>query len=151
MGKRGVRFVIPHNIFEAMVEKILMPIMNVAEYNWLIDNLDVFTRDTSEDWKNKDPYIIENGSKFKKRIGNANYSVIEGSFIAFPTNAKCYAIEKWEEFLKSDAKLIFWIIDQWECYFLSKEPELIELIYDNAINSSYNHVSYLYENDFAGF
>jgi hypothetical protein len=151
MDKRGVRFVIPHNIFKAMVEKILVPIMNVAVYNWIIDDLDVFTKNMSEEWKNKDPYIIENGLKFKKRIGSANYSVIEGRFIAFPTKAKWCDINTWEEFLKSDAKLMLWIIDQWECYFFSKEPELIELIYNNATNSCYNHISYLYENDFMGF
>ena len=145
--KRGLTFDIP-NTFGQFAADILKP-FPISAYTWFIGDGEAYTdfkEDTDTDLFPQNQRIIE-GHELRQRLEGNSYYMIFAELKAFPSGMVT-EINTYEEYLKSSCELVILIAD---CSYVSlycKDPDMLEALYQQAVQCGFLHVDYVTdEND----
>lgn len=122
----------------------LLKHINFEDYDWYIDNIEVYTRDGQDaGWNYDSPVSGQN----IRRIFNDQYSLIFGEFIGFPSGADASKPNTYEEFVNSSAEIVILVVDAYYHDVYCKSASLIEVLYKDLIRLGADEVAYIDEND----
>lgn len=135
---RGVSFEIPQTMSDALWG--ILGHLNVAKYYWY--NIESQTEVWAEhegDFFNKGCY---DGESFSKCIRSPHYIVFL-KLQAYLSEGKFYDIHTYDEFLKSDSKILLLVYD---CAFVEiylKDQDVANIIYQSAEAARFKAVQYI--------
>ncbi|PQZ52792.1 MULTISPECIES: DUF2691 family protein [Bacillus] len=132
--KRGIFVDIP-NEYTNLLWKVLRPV-DITVFDWRVENEESYlvVRDGigselfSEDKK------IMNGLELKKLIKDNIYYLIFADLKAYPKGEALGEIETYEEFKESKCEVVVLVADGDYIQIYAKDQEVIELMYENALN-----------------
>ena len=94
---------------------------------------------------NADQFLFEkeyyDETDFKKIINEQKYYLIFLSIELYKNNPSSEQIRNYDDFLKSDCELFLRIIDSTLVYICTKNKEILDIIYNNAIENNFSNVS----------
>lgn len=112
---------------------------------WHISEEEVYNEMNQSIFKNS--YI--DGETFLKIIQEKSYTVIFANIKAYPPYSTPNYIENYDEFIKSECKLVILCSDVFYYEIYSKDNSIIEIIKNNAIKNNISDLEYITEeNDY---
>ncbi|MGE7604411.1 DUF2691 family protein [Peribacillus sp. NPDC097675] len=145
--KKGISFEIP-NEYGTFIGEVLKPI-DITVFSWRIGNGEsyiIVDDELDEELFTEDKKVIE-GAELKTLLENNIYYIIFADLQAYP-KGEFSDIETYEEFIESQCELILLVVDSCYITIYCKNKETIELLYKNAIESGFEDVEYITdEND----
>lgn len=91
----------------------------------------------------KDSYI--DGERFLKIIQEKNYSVISANIKAYPPNSVPKHIEDYNEFIRSECKMVILCSDVFYYEIYAADSSVIETIKSNVIKGNISDLEYITE------
>lgn len=145
---RGVSFEIPNEYGRYLME-ILKPI-NISSFDWYSGGEEAYVANGSEMGPLFHGEIFGlGGSELKRILAQSNQYVIFANLKAFPKGQPVIDVLNYAEFLNSNCQLVLLVVDSSYVTIYCKEEDVLEKLYLNAINSCYEKVRYITdENDF---
>ena len=140
---RGIKFKIP-NKWGYVLKDILKDIS--------LENYIVKINEDNEIWIENNKQLLEEkiieGEKFSKLISKNLYYTIFANIHIYEKGSKISNIKTYEEFLKSDCKIIILIIDSVDVYIYVRNKEILNRIELNAKENKLKNIKYITdEND----
>lgn len=142
----GIEFKIP-NEYGRFLREILEQI-NLDKYIWKIEEDEIYVNDNKE---SNDDFLFKNSmyknADFKRIIAQEDY------YIVF-ANIKLYIkqdniiINTYKDFMESSCILILLITDSEFVEIYSKDENLLDEIYDNALKNKFCNICYITKDNF---
>jgi hypothetical protein len=145
--KRGISFELP-NEYGTFLGDVLKPI-NITAFSWRIgsrESYKIMNNELVEDLFPEDKKVIE-GVALKKLLEISSYYIIFADLHTYP-KGKIAEIRTYEEFTKSDCKLVLLVVDSCYATIYCKDKDKLELLYKNSRAYRFKNVEYITdEND----
>ncbi|MCD2349064.1 DUF2691 family protein [Clostridium guangxiense] len=140
---RGISFQINGCGHKNILRTILSEI-EIEKLWWHISEDEIYNEMDESLLENR--YI--NGETFLKIIKEKSYSVIFANIKAYPPNSTPNDIENYDDFIKSECKLVILCSDVFYYEIYAKNDWMIEIIKNNAIKNNFSNIEYITnEND----
>lgn len=139
---RGISFKIC-DCYENILWNILSGI-EIENLWWHISEAEIYNEMDKTIFQ--DSYI--NGETFLKIIQEKSYNVIFANIKAYSADSTPNDIKNYDEFIKSDCKLVVLCSDVFYYEIYAKDKSIIEIIKNNAIKNNFLNIEYITkEND----
>ncbi|TFB22904.1 DUF2691 family protein [Filobacillus milosensis] len=151
---KALSFQIP-NEYGNYLGEILKPI-NMSKYNWWFDDVESYLKKTENKFALPEdivPLFTEeinhmNSSNLQSYFEDNTYYLIFADIKAFPEGSEIKMIKTFGEFMESDCELSMLIIDQQYVEIFCKQEEMLQQLYQNAVEHNFENVRYInVEND----
>ncbi|URZ06114.1 DUF2691 family protein [Clostridium felsineum] len=146
MKNMGISFEIPNN-YGSYLSDILEP-LGYSDYKWLIDDDEIhlmYNNEFTDEFLFNDSIL--SGEELYSISKNNTYYMVFATLRAFYKESTVKKVLSYNEFLKSDCKIIIGIYDCSEVILLSKDTELIARMYDYTLYKGFKKVEYISEEE----
>ncbi|WP_312648952.1 DUF2691 family protein [Aminipila sp.] len=146
MENKGVSFQIP-NEYGNYLSYLLEP-LPYSDYQWLIDYNEIHLLHGNE--LIDKPLFNDNlltGNELYNIAKDNRYYMIFVTLMAFNKGENIQRISNYKEFIESDCKIFLTVYDCSGVIFLSKDVQLISMMYSYAQSKGYEDVNYISEKE----
>lgn len=124
--------------------------INLLNYKWKINTDDFLYLENENISQDFFKASILSGREFFKSISRDSYYMIFADIKAYPIDNDCNEVKNFKDFLESNCKLILLCSDSTFIEFYSKDKDILEKVYCNCINYSFEDVKYVTFEDALG-
>ncbi|MDR1003114.1 MAG: DUF2691 family protein [Oscillospiraceae bacterium] len=119
----------------------ILKCVDIENYVWYVEQDEAYTRPPDEAFFEKDSY---DGNEFAKLV-LADHYIIFLKAGAYLKNGSYFDIKTYEDFVKSDCRLLLLICDCTYVDIYAKDENISKAIYETAIANGYKDVEYVTE------
>ena len=145
MEIKGIEFKIP-NKYDKYLGKILEKV-NDNNYIWKIEEDEIYLEQSENNNENLFQNNRYNNIEFQERIFSQNYYMIFAN-IKMYLEEDNIEINTYEDFIKSKCILILLVTDNEFVEVYSKDQDILDIIYKNAITNKFEDVMYISNNNY---
>ena len=145
--KRGIQFEVP-NEWGSHLGEALKP-FNISNFDWYNGGEEAYrlTEGVMEPLFHGEMYGMK-GEDLSEILQSTFSYIIFADFKAYPQGESTKDVLTYEEFLNSQCQLIVLVVDSSYVAVYCKDTEMLNLIYQNAVEKRYEKVKYITnEND----
>lgn len=145
MEIKGIEFKIP-NEYDKYLGKILEKV-NDNNYIWKIEEDEIYLEQNENNNENLFQNNRYSNAEFQERIFSQNYYMIFAN-IKMYLEEDNIEINIYEDFIKSKCILILLVTDNEFVEVYSKDQDILDIIYKNAITNKFKDVMYISNNNY---
>ncbi len=145
MEIKGIEFKIP-NEYDKYLGKILEKV-NDNNYIWKIEEDEIYLEQNENNNENLFQNNRYSNAEFQERIFSQNYYMIFAN-IKMYLKEDNIEINTYEDFIKSKCILILLVTDNEFVEVYSKDQDILDIIYKNAITNKFKDVMYISNNNY---
>lgn len=145
MEIKGIEFKIP-NEYDKYLGKILEKV-NDNNYIWKIEETEIYLEQNENNNENLFQNNRYSNVEFQERIFSQNYYMIFAN-IKMYLEEDNIEINTYEDFIKSKCILILLVTDNEFVEVYSKDQDILDIIYKNAITNKFEDVMYISNNNY---
>lgn len=145
MEIKGIEFKIP-NEYDKYLGKILEKV-NDNNYIWKIEETEIYLEQNENNNENLFQNNRYSNVEFQERIFSQNYYMIFAN-IKMYLEEDNIEINTYEDFIKSKCILILLVTDNEFVEVYSKDQDILDIIYKNAITNKFKDVMYISNNNY---
>ena len=145
MEIKGIEFKIP-NEYDKYLGKILEKV-NDNNYIWKIEEDEIYLEQNENNNENLFQNNRYSNAEFQERIFSQNYYMIFAN-IKMYLKEDNIEINTYEDFIKSKCILVLLVTDNEFVEVYSKDQDILDIIYKNAITNKFKDVMYISNNNY---